>query len=89
MAPNNIDFFYAAEETSERIWRMDERLNTIYRYLVRVCLLGGSIAIGLHLKSKTDMRVAAKGVSTKIEKAGARAVMDEKGAVVVYMDGKV
>ena len=35
------------------------------------------------------MRVAARGVSTKIEKEGARVALDEKGAVVIYMDGKV
>jgi len=27
MAPSNVEFFYAAEETSERIWRIDRRLN--------------------------------------------------------------
>ena len=56
---------------------------------MRVCLLGGTIAISLHLKSRVDMRVAARGVSTKIEKEGARVALDEKGAVVIYMDGKV
>ena len=30
MAPNNIEFFYAAEETSERIWRIDAFMNKIY-----------------------------------------------------------
>ena len=59
MAPNNIEYFYAAEETSERIWRIDGYLNQVYKWLVRAMLVGSTIAIGLHLKSKRDMRVAA------------------------------
>ena len=30
MAPNNIEYFYAAEETSERIWRIDNFMNRVY-----------------------------------------------------------
>ena len=55
MAPNNIEYFYAAEETSERIWRIDGRLDTIYIFLSRACIVACFIAAGLHLKSKRDM----------------------------------
>lgn len=60
MTPNNIEYFYAAEERSERIWRIDERLNTLYKYLVRFAITASCVAIGLHLKSKKDMRAAAQ-----------------------------
>lgn len=50
MAPNNIDFFYAAEETSERIWRIDERLNKIYVWLSRGLLTVGLVALAWHIK---------------------------------------
>lgn len=89
MAPNNIDFFYAAEETSERIWRIDERLNMMYRWLVRVALTAGVTAFALHIKHMKDMREAAFHVSTKIEKEGARVEIDKEGAVVIKMDGKI
>ena len=89
MAPNNIEFFYAAEERSERIWRIDDRLNTIYTWLVRLAATGSFVAIGLHLKSRKDMRSAAIEVSRRIEKEGAKATVDDDGAVVIYMDGKV
>lgn len=59
MAPNNIEFFYAAEERSERIWRIDARLNLIYVWLSRFVFVSASIALGLHLKSRKDMRSAA------------------------------
>ena len=89
MAPNNIEVFYAAEERSERIFRIDDRLNTIYRWLVRIVGTGSCVALGLHLKSRKDIRSAAIEVSTKIEKEGAKVAVDESGAVVIYMDGKV
>ena len=89
MAPNNIEFFYAAEERSERIWRIDERLNTMYKYLVRFVVTASCVAIGLHLKSKKDMRSAAQQVVVEIDKEGAKATVDGQGAVVIYMDGKV
>lgn len=89
MAPNNIDFFYAAEETSERIWRIDERLNKIYVWLSRGLLTAGFIALAWHIKQRKDMREAATNVSNYIEKEGARATLDKDGQVVVYMDGKV
>ena len=89
MAPNNIEFFYAAEETSERIWRIDERLNKMYVWLVRSMIFGSFIAISLHLKSQRDMRVAAQNVSARIDKDGAKATINEQGEVVVFMDGKV
>lgn len=89
MAPNNIEYFYAAEETSERIWRIDEHLNTIYRWLVRLVSLGTFVAISLHLKSKSDMRSAAQLVSQRIDKEGAKATINSQGDVVVFMDGKV
>jgi len=89
MAPNNIEVFYAAEERSERIFRIDDRLNTIYRWLVRIVATGSCVALGLHLKSRKDIRSAAIEVSTKIEKEGAKVAVDETGAVVIYMDGKV
>ena len=73
MAPNNIEFFYAAEERSERIWRIDEHLNRIWRWLVRVVSVASFIAIGLHLKSRVDMRNAASKVVVEIEKEGAKA----------------
>ena len=77
MAPNNIEYFYAAEERSERIWRIDERLNTLYKYLVRFAITASCVAIGLHLKSKKDMRAAAQQVVVEIEKEGAKAAIDE------------
>ena len=89
MAPNNIEFFYAAEETSERIWRIDDRLNKIYSWLVRSVLLAFTVALTLHIKQRRDMREAASAVSTRIEKEGAKAFVDEEGAVVIKMDGKV
>lgn len=89
MAPNNIEFFYAAEETSARIWRIDDRLNFIYAWLVRSVVLGFAVALGLHLKSRRDMRQAATAVSTRIEKEGVKAIVDEDGSVVIKMDGKV
>lgn len=89
MAPNNIDFFYAAEETNERIWRIDERLNLAYKWLVRVALTAGVTAFALHIKHMKDMREAAFHVSTKIEKEGARVEIDKDGAVVIRMDGKI
>lgn len=59
MAPNNIEFFYSAEERSERIWRIDDRLNWIYKWLSRFVLTAAAIGLGLHLKSRRDMRDAA------------------------------
>ena len=73
MAPNNIEFFYSAEERSERIWRMDDRLNWIYKWLSRFVLAAASVALTIHLKSRKDMRDAAVLVSQKIEKEGAKA----------------
>ena len=88
IAPNNIDFFYAAEETSERIWRIDSRLNKIYVYILRILMAGGCIALFWHFKQRKDMREAAFNVSSKIEKEGARASLDKDGNVVVFMDCK-
>ena len=89
MAPNNLDFFYAAEETSDRIWRIDERLNKIYVWLVRVMMFSFVVGISLHLKSRRDMTSAARIVSLRIEKEGPKATLNEDGEVVVFMDGKV
>lgn len=61
----------------------------MYSWLVRIVLAGGFIAVGLHLKSKRDMRTAASKVVIDLEKEGPRAQIDEQGAVVVFMDGKV
>ena len=52
MAPNNIEYFYAAEETSERIWRIDAHLDKLYSWLVRIVCLGSFIALYLHLKTR-------------------------------------
>ena len=73
IAPNNIEFFYAAEERSERIWKIDERLNWIYTWLSRFVLTAAAVALALHLKSRKDMRDAALLVSRRIEKEGAKA----------------
>ena len=89
MAPNNLDFFYAAEETSDRIWRIDERLNKIYVWLVRVMMFSFVVGISLHLKSRRDMTSAARIVSLRIEKEGPKATLNADGEVVVFMDGKV
>lgn len=89
MAPNNIEFFYAMEERSERIWRIDARLDVIWRWLVRFVSLASCVGIGLHLKSRVDMRQAAAKVVVEIEKEGAKVQIDESGAVVILMDGKV
>jgi len=50
MAPNNIEFFYAAEETSERIWRIDAFMNSLYKWLVRAVVTGSTIALTMHVK---------------------------------------
>jgi hypothetical protein len=50
MAPNNIEFFYAAEETSERIWRIDDFMNNVYKWLVRGVFTAATIALTMHLK---------------------------------------
>ena len=52
MAPNNIEFFYAAEESSERIWRIDDRMNFIYHWLVRGGMLAIFIALVAHFKQR-------------------------------------
>jgi hypothetical protein len=89
MAPNNMEFFYAAEETSNRIWKIDAFLNLIYKWLVRSVLLASAIAMAMHIKHKKDMRSAATAVSTRIEKEGVKATLDKDGAVVIKMDGKI
>ena len=89
MAPNNLEFFYAAEETSQRIWRIDAFLNSIYKWLVRSVLLVSAIATVMHIKQKKDMRSAATAVSTRIEKEGVQVILDKDGAVVIKMDGKI
>ena len=73
MAPNNIEFFYSAEERSERIWRIDDRLNRVYTWLARFMLAAFAVALSIHLKSRKDMRDAAFAVSKRIEKEGAKA----------------
>ena len=89
MAPNNIEYFYAAEETSERIWRIDAHLDKLYSWLVRFVCLGSFIALYLHLKTRQDMHSAAQIVSKRIDKEGAKATLNSEGEVVVFMDGKV
>ena len=89
MQPNNIEFFYAAEETNERMWGIDNKLDLIYKWLVRFVVTASCFAIGLHLKSRLDMRDAASKIVVELNKEGAKAAVDDQGAVVVYMDGKV
>ena len=48
--PNNIEFFYAEEETSARAYRMESYLEKTYRVLVWVVACAGSIALFLHLR---------------------------------------
>ena len=89
ISPNNMDFFYAAEETSEKIWQIDEKLNRVFVWLSRVMFTTGFILFAWHIKKQKDMREAAFQVSTRIEKEGAKASLYENRNVVVYMDGKM
>ena len=87
--PNNIEFFYAEEETSERTYRIESFLERLYRTLLWAGLCFGSIAIFLHVRQHRAMHLYANEVSKKIEKEGGRAVVGEDDSVTIYMDGKV
>ena len=89
IAPNNIEFFYAAEETSERPYKIEKFLEKLYRYALIFGVCFGSVALYLHLKQHRDMHQYANEVSKKIEKEGGRAVVGEDDSVTIYMDGKV
>ena len=48
--PNNIEFFYAEEETSERVWRLDFFMDKMYFILSRGMAVGVVVAIFRHFK---------------------------------------
>ena len=87
--PNNIEFFYAEEETSERMYRIESHLERVYRVLKWLFLSAGSIILILHLKQRREMYQYASDVSKMIEKEGGEAVIGEDDSVTIYMDGKV
>ena len=53
--PNNIEFFYAEEETSARTYRIESFLEKMYRTLVWVAICSGSIALFLHFRQRRAM----------------------------------
>ena len=61
-----MDFFYGEEETSLRVWRIDDRMNLIYKWLVRAVFGAVSIAVFLHVKQRMEMRHYSRMVVQKI-----------------------
>ena len=53
--PNNIEFFYAEEETSERAYRLESQLEKLYRILLWAALCAGSVVLFLHLRQRHQM----------------------------------
>lgn len=84
-----MDFFYAEEETSLRVYKLDAALNTIYKFFKLAVLIFVSIAGYRHYVMHRDMKKWARAVSTKIEKTGGAAVINEDRSVSIIMDGKV
>ena len=66
--PNNIEFFYAEEETSERIWRLDAFMDRLYKIISRSAMVGVLVALGLHIKQRVELDTYAAKVSQRIEK---------------------
>ena len=87
--PNNIEFFYAEEETSERIWWFDNFMDKLYKVLSRSFAIGICVAVYLHFKQQYDMQKFAEKVSVRLEKHGGMAVVNNDNSVTILMDGKV
>ena len=53
--PNQLEYFYANEETSSKIFGVDHALNRVYNFLLLAFGTAIIIALGLHLKQSKEM----------------------------------
>ena len=89
IAPDSLEFFYAAEETSERAYKLERLLNRIYRVLVWLFASSVFVFVTMHAKQHYELQTYASDVSKKISKEGGKAVVGDDGSLTIYMDGKV
>ena len=87
--PDSLEFFYAAEETSERAYKLERLLNRIYRVLVWLFASSVFVFVTMHAKQHYELKTFASDVSKKINKQGGKAVVGDDGSLTIYMDGKV
>ena len=87
--PDSLEFFYAAEETSERTYRLEKFLNNIYRVLKWIFASSFVVFISMHAKQLYELHTYASDVSKVIQKEGGKAVVSDDGSLTIYMDGKV
>ena len=53
--PNQLEYFYANEETSSKIFSIDHTLNRVYNFLLLTVGTALTIALALHLKQSKEM----------------------------------
>ena len=53
--PDSIEFFYAAEETSERAYRLEAMLNRIYSVLKWIFASAAVVFISMHAKQRYEL----------------------------------
>ena len=87
--PDSIEFFYAAEETSERAYRLEALLNRIYSVLKWIFASAAVVFVSMHAKQRYELVTYANDVSKKLVKEGGKAVVGDDGSLTIYMDGKV
>ena len=64
--PDSLEFFYAAEETSERAYRLEKLLNNIYRVLKWIFASAFVVFVSMHAKQRYELNTYASDVSKVI-----------------------
>ena len=85
---SNLSLFYGEEETSVRVWQVDDTLNFVYKWLLRAAIAAMSTALFLHVHHRYQMRYYAGQVVQRIHKEGGRVVIEDD-KLTILMDGKV
>ena len=89
LSPNNIELFYAEEETSERVWATDAFFNRIHFLAVRALAFGAVCGLAFHIKQLHDARKYAREISGKVYKEGGEAILGKDNSVTILMDGQI
>ena len=74
---SSLDYFYGEEETSLRVWKLDDRLNSVYKWFLRTVFCALSLAAFLHIKQRMEMRHYAREVCKTIKKEGGKVHINE------------
>ena len=89
LKPNNLQYFYEEQETSEKVFTYHKRLHLLWRYTCFGMALVSSYFLFISLKQNHEIWESAFTVVRNAEERGYKTVLQADKSVQIFIDGKI